>query len=334
MGTFKRSEYWMRSKLAMLESLLIVMIALASGAEAGCSSCGGGEGVWDGPTWIEATLSGSSDEAATSSGMEAGAVLDVRAGAEEGTEAEADANDEICAPSITAEELRERLEGEPKPVIAYVSNTPIHGSYIEGSVPLPSKSLIQADGSLKTVADLAAVLGNAGITEKDDLVIYGDCLSCGDFTFVFWVMKYLGHQNVQILEGTAEDWAAAGLRTASTTATRPSATYSPEPCLDLLADYEAVAGGEVQVVDARAADQFAASHIGGAISIDYHRVIGGDWIEDASSLAEIFADLKPDRPVAVYTKNGGQASIVWYALMLQGYDARLYTWNDWLRHQS
>jgi thiosulfate/3-mercaptopyruvate sulfurtransferase len=318
----------MRSKLAKYGSLLIVVIALSSGAQAGCSCRGGGEGTWDGPAWIEATLSGSSNGAATSSGNEAGT------GAEGVNQADSDEDDATSSWSISAQELLDKLDGDSKPVIAYVSNTPPQSSlYIEGSILLPSKSLIQADGSLKPIADLAGVLGNAGITEEDDLVIYGDCFSCGDFTFVFWIMKYLGHQNVQILEGRADGWTAAGLPKASTPATRPVATYSPDPCLDLLADYESVAGGELQAVDARTPDQFGAGHIDGAINIDYNRVIETGWIRDDSALAEIFADLEKDRPVAVYTKNGGQASIVWYALMLQGYDAKLYTWNDWLSHQ-
>jgi thiosulfate/3-mercaptopyruvate sulfurtransferase len=332
----------MRSKLEKYESLLIVVIALMGCAEAGCSRCGGGEGVWDGPAWIEAVLSGSSEGVAASMGAEAGAGVgdgsDAEAAPEAGTGVDdgTDVDDEILSSSsITAEELQDRLEGDSdsKPVIAYVSNTPPKSSYIEGSIALPSKSLIQADGSLKAVPDLAVVLGNAGITEEDDLVIYGDCFSCGDSTFVYWTMKYLGHQNVQILEGTEGDWEAAGLPRAAAPTTMPAATYSPDPATELLADYEAVAGGEVQVVDARVPDQFAAGHIDGAINIDYNQVIENNWIKGDSALAGIFSDLENDRPVAVYTKNGGQASIVWYALMLAGYDARLYTWNDWLGHQ-
>ncbi|HII07236.1 MAG TPA: sulfurtransferase [Methanotrichaceae archaeon] len=319
----------MRSKLAKYGAILIVVIALASIAQAGCSCRGGGEGTWDGPAWAESTLDGSSNEAATVSGTEAGI------GGEEVNQADSDGNDKICSPAISAQKLLDWLGGDSKPLIVYVTNTPPKSSsYIDGSILLPSRSLIQADGSLKPLSDLAEVLGNAGITEDDDLVIYGDCFSCGDDTFVFWAIKYLGHQKVQILQGTPEDWAAAGLPKAATTTTRPAATYSPDTCPELLADYDSVAGGEVQVVDARSPDQFAAGHIDGATNIDYNRVIEDGWIKDDSALTEIFGDLDRDRPVAVYTKNGGRASIVWYALQNLGYDARLYTWNDWLSHQS
>lgn len=36
-----------------------------------------------------------------------------------------------------------------------------------------------------------------------------------------------------------------------------------------------------------------------------------------------------DRPVVVYTNTGVKASMVWFALGLLGYDARIYTWLDW-----
>ncbi len=319
----------MRSKLAMVESLLIVMIALASGAEAGCS-CGGGADAWSGQAWLEDSMSESSNEASTSSGTVNGNGAEERSSAEVATEAGSDGDDDLFSSSISAQELREKLDGDSEPVIVYVSNTSPKGSkYIEGSIQLPSKSLIQSDGSLKPLADLANVIGNAGITEEDDLVIYGDCFSCGDETFVFWIMKYLGHQNVQILQEPA-----TGLPMTGSMTTRPAANYSANPRPELLADYETISDGVFMVVDARSPDQFAAGHIEGAINIDYNRVIEGDWIKDDSALAEIFVDLNGDLPVAVYTKNGGQASIVWYALMLQEYDARLYTWNDWLSHQN
>ncbi len=161
------------------------------------------------------------------------------------------------------------------------------------------------------------------------MVLYGDCFSCGDFTFVYWIMKYLGHQKVEILRGPA-----AGLPTAGSAVTGPMANYSPSPRPELLADYESVASGQFVVVDARTPDQFGAGHIDGAINIDYNRVMADSWIRDDAALAEIFGALDPDRPVVVYSKNGGTASIVWYALTSQGRDAKLYTWNDWLGRRS
>ncbi len=35
----------------------------------------------------------------------------------------------------------------------------------------------------------------------------------------------------------------------------------------------------------------------------------------------------------VYTNAGIEASLVWFALTLSGYDARLYTWRNWIENQ-
>jgi len=337
----------MRTDLAYFGEFLLVVIALFSVAEASCPECGGGNGgVWDGQTWIDTALGGLSNDSAISndSATSTDSVPSDSPATSNGIESEIGAQAGGNGPfdtstwSISAQELKLRLDGDKKPLIAYVSNTaPQSSSYIQGSINLPSKGFIKNDdfGSmLKSASEMAGVLGSAGVGEEDQLVVYGDCLSCGDPTFVFWIMLYLGHEDVTILRGSSGDWAAAGIPTASSTTTRPAANYSADPRPELLADYDSVAAGEFEVVDARTPDQFAAGHIDGAVNIDFNTMIDGGWIKDDPALAEIFADLEVDRPIAVYTKNGGQASIVCYALILQGRDARLYTWNDWLRHQS
>ncbi len=320
----------MRSELAKYGAILAVMIAVAGGAEAGCACGGGGgssgsSGTWSGQSWLGDSMSQELGGSATSTGTEAE------------TDAEgmamSDVNGDISSSFISAQELVEMLEDETKPVIAYVSNNPPQGaSYIEGSINLSSGRFIQKDDSgnetLKSVSDMAAVLGNAGINEEDAVALYSDCFPCGDSTFVLWTMLYLGHQNVRILKGPTN-----GLPTASSTTTKPAAIYLDDPVPELLADYESVASGEFLIVDARTPDQFVSGHIDGAVNIDFNKVVQGDWIKDDSALSEIFIDLDSDRPIAVYSENGGEASIVWYALQHSGYDARLYTWNDWLRHQ-
>jgi thiosulfate/3-mercaptopyruvate sulfurtransferase len=56
-------------------------------------------------------------------------------------------------------------------------------------------------------------------------------------------------------------------------------------------------------------------------------------IKPEEDLQKVFTGLKKDRPVVVYTNIGVEASLVWFALTLSGYDARLYSWRDWLENQ-
>ena len=56
-------------------------------------------------------------------------------------------------------------------------------------------------------------------------------------------------------------------------------------------------------------------------------------VKPQEDLQKVFAKLEKDRPVVVYTNVGVEASLVWFALNLSGYDARLYSWRDWLENQ-
>ena len=65
------------------------------------------------------------------------------------------------------------------------------------------------------------------------------------------------------------------------------------------------------MVDARAYQEFGRNRIPGAIPIDPEHVLGDGRIKDP----------------AIYSEDGLNASIVWFALQLMGYDSRLYMWN-------
>ena len=66
------------------------------------------------------------------------------------------------------------------------------------------------------------ILGDAGISREDPVIIYGECMPCGGgpapATFVYWILKSLGQENVRVLDGTVEDWAATGKPTTKETA--------------------------------------------------------------------------------------------------------------------
>jgi len=102
----------------------------------------------------------------------------------------------------------------------------------------------------------------------------------------------------------------------------------------LFATYDEVKSGQVQIIDARTPQEFAAGAIPGAVSIPYNLILSGDKIIDDSSLSATFADLDKNKPVVVYTSTGVKASPVCFALKVLGYDARLYTYQDWLEHVS
>jgi len=209
--------------------------------------------------------------------------------------------------------------------------------HIKGSVVLPYTEFDLDPGIPKSPTEIAQVLGNAGISRNDSVVLYGECLPCGGgpslATYVYWIMKSIGHENVRVLNGTVDDWEAAGGETTNESAIRPARVYVPEVMPDFSASYDYVKGGNAQIVDARTVPEYAAGNIPGSINLDYDRVLNNRTIKSDSDLKKVFAILRKDRPVVVYTNTGVKASVVWFALEMMGYDAKLYSWQDWFENQ-
>ena len=234
-----------------------------------------------------------------------------------------------------AEALASPAEVAPNDIVLDIS--PGATRFIEGAVNVNYEEFMGEGGRLKSVSEMAKLLGDAGISRNDSLVIAGECLPCGGgpspAVFSYWLLKYLGHEKVRVLDGSIDDWAAAGLNTSNKSATRPRTVYTPRLMPELLAAFDYVVNGGAQIVDARSAVDFGMGSIPGAVNIPYENVIEKERIKPEEDLQKVFTGLEKDRPVVVYTNVGVEASLVWFALNLSGYDARLYSWRDWIEHQ-
>ncbi len=234
-----------------------------------------------------------------------------------------------------AEALVSSTEVSPKDIVLDIS--PSSTRFIEGAVNINYEGFMGEGSQLKPVSEMAKLLGDAGISRNDSLVITGECLPCGGgpspAVFTYWLLKYLGHEKVRVLDGSIDDWAAAGLNTSNKSATRPKTNYTPLIKPELLATYDYVVHGGAQIVDARSAIDFGMGSIPGAVNIPYVNVVEKERIKPEEDLQKVFTGLEKDRPVVVYTNVGVEASLVWFALTLSGYDARLYSWRDWTENQ-
>jgi thiosulfate/3-mercaptopyruvate sulfurtransferase len=215
--------------------------------------------------------------------------------------------------------------------------SPNSTEYIPGAINIPYTKFLNPGGALKPVSELARVLGDAGISQDDDVLIYGECQPCGGgpsaATYVYWIMKYLGHKDVKLLDGGIDDWVKALQPTAMKPDILAAKSYTPELNANLLATYEYMQSKTAQIVDGRTTEEFNAGSIPSAVNIPYDNVLDGKKIKDEASLQKLFSSLQKDQPVVVYTNTGVKASMVWLPLTLLGYDARLYSWQDWDANQ-
>jgi thiosulfate/3-mercaptopyruvate sulfurtransferase len=210
--------------------------------------------------------------------------------------------------------------------------------HIPGAVTVSYEEFILDGDTLKSWLEIAEILSKAGISQDDSLVIYGECMPCGGgpapSTYIYWMMKSLGHKNVRVMDGTVDDWKASGRPVTSEIQIKPRANYAPEFTSEFIATYDYIIKSSPQVVDARAMEDFEYESIPGSINIPYESVLEGDKITDEASLERTFAVLTRDRPVVVFTNTGVKASVVWFALKLMGFDSKLYSYQDWLANQD
>jgi len=210
--------------------------------------------------------------------------------------------------------------------------------HIAGSIAIPYTKFLINGTYVRPEAELTKMIGDSGISQDDPVIIYGECMPCGGgpapATFVYWIMKSMGQENVRVLDGTVKDWALAGKPTATEAALLPAKTFAAQINSNLSADYDYVSSGKAQIVDARTMQEFGAGSIPGAINIPYENVIINNKIRDETKLDRVFAFLDKNQPVVVYTNTGLKGSVVWFALTLRGYDVRLYSYENYLYNQA
>lgn len=200
---------------------------------------------------------------------------------------------------------------------------------IIGAVNIPSRSFLNDDGTLKSIEDAAGILGSAGVSSRDSVIVYSDNFSSSESTFVFWLLRYLGQEDVRALDGGLEDWKRASLPLETKQNVHDPAKYAPNPKPELLADYDYVKSGSVQLVDARDFLEYGKGRIPGAAYIGTDSVLEDGRLKSGPALNDTFAKLKNNRPIVVYSSDFMSASLVWYALQLMGFDSRIYSWQDW-----
>jgi len=196
--------------------------------------------------------------------------------------------------------------------------------------------------------DLAAHLGLAGIGDADRVVVYDD--AGGAFAArLWWMLRWLGHQAVSVLDGGWQAWTVAGLPQ-SMEAAKPIATVftprAPQPwTVDASGLAAGLAAGSLLLVDARAPERFrgevepidpVAGHIPGARNRFMRLNLDDDGcFKPAAALRAEFEALLAGRPVAELVCQCGSGVTACHNLLalevagLPG--ARLYpgSWSEW-----
>lgn len=197
---------------------------------------------------------------------------------------------------------------------------------------------------LPSPAAMTRLFGRLGIGDATQVVAYDD--TNGHYAArLWWMLRYMGHDAVAVLDGGWPAWLAAGLPTRDGVETREPALFTGEPHLDRLVVLDEVPAQPL-LVDSRAPERYrgevepldpVAGHIPGALNRPYDaNWSGGHWRAPDELAAEFTALLgkTPPEQATFYCGSGVSACVNLLAMVHAGLpEGRLYvgSWSEWSR---
>lgn len=167
----------------------------------------------------------------------------------------------------------------------------------------------------------------------------------------WWMLSFLGHTNVHVLEGGYSAWKSAGLPITSARETAVPVRFSPRVQTGMMISVHELqkkigAPGTV-IVDSREPERFAgeddpidarSGRIPGAINRYWKDALDErGFFRPAEEQAARFAGIGRDSEVIVYSGSGVTACINVLALKAAGFPkVRLYlgSWSDWISYEE
>ena len=216
-------------------------------------------------------------------------------------------------------------------------------AHIKNAVNVPYKNLQQTtpvDGVLKSSAEIAKILGAAGVDGKKPIVVYdeGSSKYAGR---LYWILKYMGVTNVKMLDGNIKAWKAGRKPITKNPTMSKKTTFTPAVNASILATMADVKKAGVVIIDSRSAAEFngtdgkSKGHIPGAINIEYKQLLNDNaTLKSAADLAKVFSGVDKGKTVILYCDSGVRTGSTFLALTtilgytkVKVYDGALNEWN-------
>ncbi len=197
---------------------------------------------------------------------------------------------------------------------------------------------------------LSRVFSRFGIDSAVQVVAYDDVGGALAAGRVWWLLRWLGHESVALLDGGWQEWLKMGLPVRNGAETRKPRIFVPQPRNELIVTANEIDGmrqdAGYKVLDARSADRFRGEnetidplpgHIPGAISAPYAGNLNPDGTfqsdEILTSRYKKLVNGVPGDHVICYCGSGVTATHDILAMMKAGLgEARLYagSYSEWI----
>ncbi len=232
------------------------------------------------------------------------------------------------------------------------------GGHIPGAVNATWHEFSDPDAAAKGLLDpdqarIEKKIRALGINHDSDVVIYSNPFdNWGDEGRMLWMLQYLGHTKLKILDGGWVKWTAERRRYEHGVVTPKPGTFKVTVNPDVIMEKEELKRlvkrphPETVIADARSLEEYAgkeisgiprSGHIPGAISVPWNAFLNPD--ATVKELGKINAGLDdkglhPSHEVVCYCTGGVRSAWLYVVLKLAGYQKlRNYpgSWWEWSR---
>jgi thiosulfate/3-mercaptopyruvate sulfurtransferase len=199
---------------------------------------------------------------------------------------------------------------------------------------------------LPDIDSLALKLASLGIVRQQTMVVAYDDSRFAFAARLWWLLRYLGHDRVALLDGGWNAWQQAGYPVNADIPEPRTGLFTPQLHSEWLVDIEAVKTSRdlsnFILIDSRDRDRYAgerepidpiAGHIPGAVNSPWQLVSDErGYLLPLEAQQQLWFDYQQASEIIVYCGSGVTACVNLFSLELAGIDrARLYLggWSDW-----
>lgn len=231
---------------------------------------------------------------------------------------------------------------------AEYSKSHIPGAYyLDLDRDLSSK--VQRHGGRHPLPDintLAEKFAELGIIKNETLVVAYDNSRFAFAARLWWLLRYLGHDSVVLLDGGWNNWLNHDYPVTNTIPEKRSGDFPPQVNSDWLVDIERVkmahSQDKITILDSRDRDRFLglrepidpiAGSIPGAVNSPWKKVSDeSGYLQALAAQQQLWEDFKQAEEIIVYCGSGVTACVNLFSLTLAGLNnTKLYPggWSDW-----